>query len=159
LTAKYLSALPSVPEHKVLNNLPNETAILVCLSSCPSYYFEIFNKDFGKYNEYFWSVFFNRLVEEKPDFDESPAVLIFFFNQIWNHDDFNLNQSFIKLFNSTNLKIGVKEFLKIYKQNGIFEDYTSYIYKDLKVSLRQRKYYPTELHIKKDLYNLIKNYT
>jgi hypothetical protein len=158
LTAKYLSALPKVPDHKILNNMPNETAILVCLSSSPNYFFEIFNKDFEEYSEYFWSVFLNRLIEEKPDFDEKPAVLVFFFNNIWNHRHFIFNDTFIQLFNTTNLKICIKPFLKIYKQNGVFDKYTSYISKDTKIPIDKRNYFPTQLHIQKQLYELIKKY-
>jgi hypothetical protein len=159
LTAKYLSALPKIPEVKVLTKLPNEAAILICLSAHPNYFFEILNKDFKLYNDLFWSIFFNRLIEEKPDFDESPGAIIFFLNNIYNQKNPILKNAFIKLLHSTNLKIAFKPFFKLYLNNGIYTDYTTYIYKDLKTPLTERSFYPTRIHTDKEISELIKNYT
>ena len=159
LTAKYLSALPRIPEVKVLKKLPNETAILICLSSYPNYFFEVLNKDFKLYDNHFWNVLFNRLIEEKPDFDESPGAIIFFLKNIWNQKNPIFRIAFINLLKSTNLKIAFKSFFELYLSNGTYDDYTSYIYKDLKIPLTERNFYPTKIHTDIEISELIKNYT
>lgn len=159
LTAKYLSASPRIPEVIVLKNLPNETAILICLSTHPSYYFEVLNKKFKQFDEHFWGVFFNRLIEEKPDFDESPGAIIFFLNNISNQKNLLFKIAFKTLLKLTNLKITFKSFFKLYISNGIYDDYTEYIYKDLKTPLTERNFYPTKIHTDNEISELIKNYT
>ncbi|WGH75772.1 NACHT domain-containing protein [Tenacibaculum tangerinum] len=159
LTAKYLSASPRLPEVKVLKNLPNETAILMCLSTHPNYYFEVLNKNFKQFDEHFWGVFFNRLIEEKPDFDESPGAIVFFLNNIWHQRDLIFKKAFLKLLESTNLRIGFKEFFKLYDANGTFEECSSYIYNNIKIPLSERNYYPTQIYIDNEVSEIIKNYT
>ena len=143
----------------MLKNLPNETAILMCLSTHPNYYFEFFNKKFKQFDEHFWGVLFNRLVEEKPDFDDSPGAIIFFLSKISSKRNLVFKITFIKLLNSTNLKIGFKSFFKLYVSNGIYNDYTEYIYKDLKTPLTARNFYPTKIHTYSEISEVLKNYT
>ena len=159
LTAKYLSALPRIPDIEVLNRLPNETAIMVCLSSNPNYYFQEFNKYFKHYNEQFWYVFFNRLIEEKPDFTENPGVLIFFLNNMWKNKNSLFQKIFLVLLSQTNLKVSINQFFKTYDLNGTYPDYTSFIFKDLKIPIMERNYYPSQLHIDSETYEILKNYT
>lgn len=158
LTAKYLSALPAVPDYQVLSMLPNETAILISLSANPNYYFRLLNKDFKKYDEHFWNIFLNRLVEEKPDFDEGAEPIVFFLSKIWLNKEIIFEKSFLELFESTNLKIAIKNFSKLYNQNGIYNDYVSYIINDMKTPLIDRNFYPSEIHLQKDIYLRIKKY-
>lgn len=159
LTAKYLSALPRIPEVSVLKNLPNETAILICLSSYPNYFFEILNKDFKLYDEHFWNILFNRLIEEKPDFDESEGSIVFFLNHIWHQKNPVFKNAFIKLLESTNLNIAFKPFCKLYNFNGSFDGYPSYIYNDIKKPLSKRNFYPAQIFLDNETAELVKNYT
>lgn len=159
LSAKYLSALPRIPDIEILNKLPNETAILVCLSSNPNYYFQEFNQYFKYYNEQFWVVFFNRLLEEKPDFSENPGVIIFFIKHIWKNRNPLFRKIFLDLLEKTNLKVSIKQFFKTYDPNGTYEDYTSFLLKDIKIPIMERNYYPSTLHLDASTYNLLKNYT
>lgn len=159
LTAKYLSALPKIPEVSVLKSLPNETAILICLSSYPNYFFEVLNKDFKSYDEHFWSILFNRLIEEKPDFDESAGTIVFFLNNIWHQRNPVFRKAFIRLLETTNLKIAFKSFFNLYDSNGTYEDYSSYIYKDIKIPLADRNFYPTQIHTDIEISKIVKNYT
>lgn len=159
LTAKYLSALPRIPDIEILNRLPNETAIMVCLSSNPNYYFQEFNKFFKHYNEQFWFIFFNRLIEEKPDFTENPGVIIFFINKIWKNENLLFKQVFLELLDQSNLKVSIRYFFKTYDLNGTFEDYSSFIFKDIKIPVNERNYYPSRLHLDSETYNVLKNYS
>lgn len=159
LTAKYLSALPIIPDASILKNLPNETAILICLSAHPNYFFEVLNKDFKQYDDHFWSILFNRLIEEKPDFDESPGVIIFFLHSIWHQRNLIFKKAFARLLETTNLKIAFKEFFKLYERNGKFDDQISYIHKNIKTPMLERNYYPSQIHTDLEITKLIKHYT
>jgi hypothetical protein len=84
LTAEYISRLPSFEDIKMekLEDIPNELAIAVSLSSSPSKYF---NKIVAFLNEQrvysaivFVSIFLNRLLIENVDFDLSDPVAISF---------------------------------------------------------------------------------
>lgn len=159
LTAKYLSALPRIPDIEILNKLPNETAIMVCLSSDPNYYFQEFNKYFKYYKDYFWRVFFGRLLDEKPDFTENPGVIVFFINNMWQNNDVVFREAFFELLKHTNLKVALKSFFKNYELDGTYDDYVAFVFKDLKIPIMERDYYPAKLHIDRYSYDTVKNYT
>lgn len=152
LSAKHMSLAQKVPKPSVLINLPNETAILVSLSSFPNYFFELFNKNFKKYHNYFWNTFFDRLIEEKPDFNQDPSVIIFFLNNIWQNENLIFRKYFLLLLENTNLKVGIKSFYKLYNSEGTFTNYSSFLYKDLSKKLAERSYYPARIYIKSELF-------
>jgi hypothetical protein len=78
LTASYMVRLPSIPTNRlILQNLPNELAIAVAISSVPSDYFvELVFTRFSKGNlsESFIKSFTARLILEKPDFNGSELL-------------------------------------------------------------------------------------
>ncbi|NCT17594.1 MAG: hypothetical protein GW771_05080 [Flavobacteriia bacterium] len=157
LTARYLIALPTIPNISILNKLPNETAIITGLSSKPSYYFEYLNLNFKRFDEKSWNVFLPRLVEEKPDFDPSPKIVIFFFKRIWSENSPIFKTTFLKLLEITNLKVALKAFFTIYKIDKKFDEYLYFMQK--KIDLEEfGNSFPTQVHLKIDLYKKIKNY-
>jgi hypothetical protein len=158
LTAKYLSTMPKIPDASILKNLPNEAAILICLSSRPNLYFIQLNKNFKLYDDHFWSIFLNRLAEEKPDFSESSEVIVFFLIRIWKNKNIAFKNIFFKLLETTNLKISFKSFYNLYNNNGEYLNYSSFVFKNLNLQLSERNYFPSEIHVDNDLFNIIKKY-
>jgi NACHT domain len=78
LTAEYLVRLPAIPKDKtILAALPNELAIAVSISSKPSAYFStliierLMKQDLPRS---FFKAFLDRLLLEKPDFNQSTDV-------------------------------------------------------------------------------------
>ncbi|MHB1015539.1 MAG: NACHT domain-containing protein [Desulfurivibrionaceae bacterium] len=85
LTAEYIVRLPRLPiEKKQLEMLPNELAIAITISSNPSDYLTelVLNgfsqMNFSKVNAHsnFFSIFVNRLLQEKPVFNSSDTVIL-----------------------------------------------------------------------------------
>jgi hypothetical protein len=171
LTARYIDSLPNIPSHELLSALPEETAIAMCLSSSPNMYFDSFIRDFDKYTDHFWTVCVNRLIDERPGFDKSPGVLVFFLSIITSfladaksnsysvqsmETEKLLEKQLVALLESTNLKISFKEFLKIYLPNGVMDDYHSYLHKNMgRISLRERNYYPSKIWIPKHIVEVL----
>ncbi len=157
LTAKYIYSLPKIPESDILKALPNETAIAVCLSSSPNEYFEIFIKDFKKYDAHFWNTFLSRIIDESPDFNESPSVLVFFLIAI---NEFPLQpfKSTLKiLLDSTNLGISVSSLLKIYKPSQCLQSQIRYTHTSINESLSVRNYFPSVIIIDNEILEILKS--
>lgn len=79
LTAEHIVKLPSINSVKALKAIPNELAIAVAISSLPSeYFFELIMNSLKKQelSDHFINVFVNRLIMEKPDFNQSDEVRI-----------------------------------------------------------------------------------
>ena len=78
LTAEYIVKLPFLPnERHLLQNLPNELAIAVSISSNPSNYLtELVQNRFlkNKFSLTFFQTFVTRLLLEKPDFNKNEKV-------------------------------------------------------------------------------------
>lgn len=77
LTAKYIVGLPSLLDIKLMSKLPNEIAISITISSNPSRYFvEFMEKMYSQKVEIkFVEIFLNRLLLEKPDFNQHLEVI------------------------------------------------------------------------------------
>ncbi len=78
LIAEYLVKLPSIPDDfKTIENLPNEFAIAIAISSNPSLYFSelVYTKlNKFKFSFQFLKTFINRILIEKPDFYKNDLV-------------------------------------------------------------------------------------
>lgn len=151
LTAKHISSMPVIPDYEVIKDLPNEIAIAACLSSSPNYYFESFLKDFKKYDMEFWNVFLTRLIDEQPDFDENPSVIVFLI-MAYHDTTFDMFKfSLIQLLSSTNLEITMKPFLRIYDKSILNDGVISFSHKNIQHSIVQRNYFPAKLFVVRDL--------
>jgi hypothetical protein len=159
LSAKHMHSLPKIPAHNILKFLPNETAIAISLSSSPNLYFENFLKDYKSYDEKYWNIFLDRLVDESPDFDENPCVLVFFLIAIRELKFIVFVKAFVALLELTNLRISIKHFLKLYTQRQIFDKQTRFTHSDINKSLAERNNLPGILIVDNEIINLIeKNY-
>lgn len=78
LAAEYIVKLPSLLDVKLIYKLPNEIAIAIVISSNPSAYFvELMNKINDENVSYkFIAIFLNRLLLEKPDFNQNGDVMV-----------------------------------------------------------------------------------
>ena len=157
LTAKYISQTPKIPEFDIIQNLPNELAICVSLSSQPNIYFEYFINSYMKFDSRFWDIFFTRLVDEKPDFDNSHYALLFFFIYINKNKDENSLVTFTKLIETTNIARTYRQFEKFYNKNSTYENEIEYLFKDLNIPLDRRSGQPGRIFISKDLIGKIKD--
>ncbi|MTK53824.1 NACHT domain-containing protein [Paludibacter sp.] len=155
LTAKYIYSLPKIPEYSILKELPNETAIAICLSSSPNAYFENFIKDYKRYDENFWNIFLDRLVDESPDFNENPSVLVFFFITIKETEIPIFRRTLKALLEHTNLKISISNFNKIYTERIAYKTETRYTHKNISISVADRNNFPGTLIIGNDIVELI----
>jgi len=125
LCAEYIVKLPNIPKEKrLIERFPNELAISVTISSNPSMYFvELIDNIFSKINLEFDFIqkFINRLILEKPDFNQNLNVgisaLRLYSVYINKNNDIGVQ---LKLFNSDSL---VNEFENlidiIFKRNSI----------------------------------------
>jgi hypothetical protein len=145
LAAKHMHSFPKIPERNVLISLPNETAIALSLSSSPNEYFENFIKNFKSYHEDFWNVFLGRLIDESPDFDENPSVLVFFFLAINELKYAVFNKAFMALLEQTNLRITIKPFFKLYSQRFNCGQQTRLTHNNISKSLTERNNLPGTL--------------
>jgi predicted NACHT family NTPase len=155
LTAKHINSMPKIPEFDVISELPNEIAIAACLSSSPNFYFERFIRDFNKYNDHFWNVFLNRLIDESPDFNEDPAVIVFFLIASYDSNNPIFVESFKELLVKTNLDITVKPFLRVYSRGQINDSSVGYSHRNIKIPLKQRNYFPSRLIAEGEMAHLI----
>jgi hypothetical protein len=151
LTAKYIYSLAKIPEFSVLNELPNETAISICLSSSPNVYFENFIKDYKKYDENFWNIFLSRLVDEGPDFDENPSVIVFFLIAAKEIATPVFLITFKVLLEHTNLKISIPSFRKNYPEKVGYANETRFTHKSIDISVAERNHFPGNLIISNDI--------
>ncbi len=158
LTARHLFSLPEMPDISLIENLPNEAAILLSLSSSPNLYFDMFRRQFNKIEQYFWHPFIIRLLEEKPDFDSTPSVIIFFIENIWNNPKTFWFEAFSYLLENSNLAIGVKQLFNFYI-SSIDSGYTTLTYKNLNIPIDKRKYYPGQLFMTAETYKLLRSYS
>lgn len=121
LTAEYLVKLPSIPVNKrLIEQLPNELAIAITISSNPSLYLvELVEKSLPTVGITFDFIqrFMNRLILEKPDFNQNQQVGVAALKlySIYIDKSMNLNGQ-LQLFNSDNL---AKEFEQLI--NNIFK--------------------------------------
>ena len=124
LTAEYIVKLPSIPDNSTLiHKLPNELAIAVTISSNSSLYFKelvqgVFTK--VKLKISFIRTFLNRLLIEKPDFNQSDdlgySALYLYSLYVFAHIDTDSQQ---KLFLFDDLVEQFEEFMKlIFKRNS-----------------------------------------
>lgn len=157
LSAKYIYSLPKIPNSDILKVLPNETAIAVCLSSSPNVYFENFIKDFKKYDIHFWNVFLSRVIDESPDFDENPSVIVFFLIAIQEFPLQAFKSTFKILLENTNLVITLKSFFKVYSSSQSFQSQTRFTHSSISESLSVRNYFPSTLIVDDDFVELMKS--
>lgn len=158
LVARYLNSLPQIPEVNVVNSLPNEIAIAICLSSFPNYYFTYFEHNYRYFNEEFWPTLFTRLVDEKPDFCNDARVVTFFIHHIYKEKKLIFYETFKELLESTNLKSTIKSFYEKYQLVGDYGVEKVYVLKDMSTALQKRDYLPAKLICRKELYLLIQDY-
>lgn len=156
LTAKYICSLSQIPSSSIINKLPNEIAITISLSSCSDSYFIEFNKSFSEYDPEFWKIFLTRLIDEKPDFSNTPSVIIFFLIQIGTNQRSFFKDALLKLFESTNLKQVSKSLFLEYQESQDIGEYLILVSKKLKKQLKDRNYYPSQLYIEKEIYHILK---
>lgn len=123
LTAEYIVKLPTLLDVKILNKIPNEIAIAVVISSNPSAYFvELLKKINDENVSYkFIVIFLNRLLLEKPDFNQNHEVMIAALKLYSYYLKSNIqDKQQLKLFMSDNL---VKQFevliSKVIKNNNM----------------------------------------
>jgi len=82
LAAEFVVRLPTIPNDvATLRRLPNELAIAVSISSNASLYFlelvfAILGPVSGQLSEQFFTAFVARLIQERPDFNGQPAVVL-----------------------------------------------------------------------------------
>jgi len=121
LTAEYIVKLPKLLNIKQIIKLPNEIAIATTISSNPSLYFtELINKipDDGVNSE-FIEIFLNRLLLEKPDFNQNEDV-VFSALKLYSlsvSEDMKFGQ--LRLFVSDILISQFEKFIKnIFKRNS-----------------------------------------
>jgi hypothetical protein len=155
LTGKYLFSLPSVPDPDIIKVLPNEIAIAVSLSSSPNLYFYSFIIKRKHFKDDFWEVFLDRLLEERPDFTEDPAILVFFLIMIEENPLRVFAETLISLIKHTNLKITFQSFLKVYEKKQTFGNKLLFEHKELNKALDKRNYLPGQLLIEKTICELI----
>lgn len=151
LCAEHLVKLPRIPETKILQYLPNELAIAVTISSNPSLYFiELVLNHFSlkKINESFITIFVNRLVIEKPDFNTSPHLsfaLIVLYTLFRKSETTQLNlfeydlpaqfSKFVELIFERNKRISIKKYYEL-DTRGYMND----------LDILQLRKIPTESH-------------
>lgn len=147
LTARHINSMPRIPEFDVISLLPNEIAIAACLSSSPNFFFENFIKEFKKYGDRFWYIFLNRLIDEIPDFNEDPSVIVFFLMAAEDNSDIIFEETFKKLMATTNLEIGLRPFYSQYIKGHMNDDLLYFSYYDISIPLDKRNYYPAKLFV------------
>lgn len=111
-----------------------------------------------KFDSRFWDIFFTRLVDEKPDFDNSHVALLFFFIYIDKNRDENSLTTFIKLIESTNIARTFKQFEKLYNKHSTYGEEIEYLFKDLNTPIDKRSGQPSRIFISKTLIEKIKSY-
>lgn len=162
LTAEYMVKLPKFPDAIIISRLPNELAIAIAISSSPSLYFtELVSERFLKANLKlpFIHTFINRLLLEKPDFNNDQRVTVAAL-QLYNLylAQFEESSEQLSLFVIDNL---VKEFedfmIKILKRNSMNIISENYSVGDFHVSTNTNKIWDLNLNESTALSNLPKN--
>lgn len=157
LTAKYIYSLPKIPESEILKLLPNETAIAICLSSSPNVYFENFIKDLKKFDSYFWNTFLSRIIEESPDFDENPSVIVFFLLAMSELPMQTFQSTFKLLLENTNLNISLNSFFKTYSNIQTLNSETRFTHEKINKPLTIRKHFPAVLIVDNKIVKLMES--
>lgn len=122
LTAEYIVKLPKLPETKHIYKFPNEIAIATTISSNSSLYFiELISKipDHGVDLE-FIVIFINRLLLEKPDFNQNQDVIIAALRLYSLYLSYNFEDKQLRLFVSDPLLVQFERFIEsVFKKNSI----------------------------------------
>lgn len=155
LTAKYLLSLMVLPEPAILNTLPNELAILIAESNDSNRIFRIFYATYNNYSEQFWNDFLVRLVEEKPDFDATPATIVFFLRAMHEYEG-AFKSTFFSLLKKTNLSIGFDSFNELYRLGQEYEYYVYLELRDPNKFLDDRYFYAKQIQLAKSVYTNLK---
>ncbi|WP_138993935.1 NACHT domain-containing NTPase [Larkinella sp. C7] len=131
LTAKYIKDLPGYPHLEIISKLPNEMAIVVCMSSNPNEYLNHLLQYLHSLQFSYWLAFIFRLQLEKPDFTEDKMGILFFISIIKyfkKGKDRNmvdkLSQAIINIFKFTNINICFNDIFKNYNMD-VFNSLTN----------------------------------
>lgn len=123
LTAEYIVKLPTLLDIRYINKIPNEIAIAIVISSNPSAYFvELLKKISDENVSYkFIVIFLNRLLLEKPDFNQNHDVMIAALKLYSFYLKSNIKDKLqLQLFMSDNLTSQFESFIdKILKHNTL----------------------------------------
>lgn len=120
LTAEYIVKLPSLLDVRLMCKLPNEIAIAITISSNPSRYFVEFTNKMTKENVdiKFVEIFLNRLLLEKPDFNQHLDVIFSALNLYSMYLSMNFESQQLRLFVTDALISQFEGFIKsILKRN------------------------------------------
>lgn len=159
LTAKFIFSQSAIPEVDILKALPNEIAIAASLSSSPNTYFHTFINLRKKFTQDFWNIFLDRFIEERPDFNDDPAVIVFLSLMSEELQEIIFLQCLIKLLSQTNLAISIPNFLKTYEKHEAHYLVTIYIHKEhSSKSLEKRNYLPGKIAIDNYIHDILKKY-
>ncbi|WP_308601017.1 NACHT domain-containing protein [uncultured Dysgonomonas sp.] len=121
LAAEYIVKLPKLPDIKQIYRYPNEIAIATTISSNSSLYFiELVNKipDQGVDLE-FIEIFINRLLLEKPDFNQNQDIIIAALRLYSLYLSYNFQDKQLRLFVSDPLLTQFERFIEtVFKKNS-----------------------------------------
>ncbi|WP_345954046.1 NACHT domain-containing protein [Mucilaginibacter sp. PAMB04168] len=156
LTGKYIFSLPVIPDPNTIHGVPNELAIATSLCSSPNSYFGYFLRKKGEFKSEFWDIFLARLIEERPDFDEDPIILVFFILMMNESGSAVFKETFLMLMETTNVRIAIPAFFNFYKKIREFTSQVTFEHKHLSTPLDVRNNLPGRLIIDLDIYQLIK---
>lgn len=163
LTAEYIVRLPVIPhDNQLIDRLPNEMAISISISSNPSQYFiEIINILLSRSNVKldFLKIFINRIIIERPDFNNNDKVLISVLKLYTAYIDSIQKSNQLYLFIEDNLVFEFEVFIEnILKRNSLDILLSNYFKKEDQVSSNGNKVIIFELTDinKKELPRIIK---